>query len=52
MFTSSKAGKVLHVQTVVTKRLARKASLDTKVVDDFLLEIIKKSPSNRIPKTY
>lgn len=52
MFTSSKAGKVLHVQTVVTKRLARKSSLDTKTVDDFPLGIIKKNPENRVPKTY
>jgi hypothetical protein len=52
MFTSSKAGKVLHVQTVITKRLARKMNLDTKAVDDFLLSIIKKNPNNRVPKTY
>lgn len=52
MFTSSKAGKILHVQTVVTKRLARKSSLDTKAVDGFLLGIIKKNPENRVPKTY
>lgn len=52
MFTSSKAGKILHVQTVITKRLARKTSLDTKVVDDFLLATLKKNPCNRVPKTY
>jgi hypothetical protein len=52
MFTSSKAGKVLHIQTVITKRLARKMHLDTKVVDDFLLSILKKNPNNRVPKTY
>lgn len=52
MFTSSKAGKILHVQTVVTKRLARKSSLDIKALDDFLLGIITKNPENRVPKTY
>lgn len=52
MFSSSKAGKILHVQTVITKRLARKMHLDTKAVDDFLLAIIKKNPDNRVPKTY
>ena len=52
MFTSSKGGKFLHVQTVITKRLALKSHLDTKIVDTFLLEIIKKNPSNRIPRTY
>lgn len=52
MFSSSKAGKVLHVQTVVTKRLARKTNLDTKATDDFLLAILRKDPKSRIPKTY
>lgn len=52
MFSSSKAGKVLHVQTVVTKRLARKTSLDTKATDDFLLALLRKDPKSRIPKTY
>lgn len=52
MFTSSRAGKVLHVQTVITKRLARKTHLDTKTIDDFLLEILHKDPKSRVPKTY
>ena len=52
MFSSSKAGKILHVQTVVTKRLTRKMHLDTKATDDFLLAILKKNPESRVPKIY
>ena len=43
MSSLSKAGKVLHVQTVVTRRLARKTNLDMKAGDDFLLVILRKS---------
>jgi hypothetical protein len=52
MFNSSGVGKTLHVQTVITKRLARKKHLNTKSIDDFLFEILKKNPENRVPKTY
>jgi len=52
MFKSSKGGKVLHVQTVVTKRLALKKHLDTKAVDAYLLDLLHKNPDLRVPKTY
>ena len=52
MFNSSKGGERLHVQTVVTKRLALKSKLDTKTIDNFLLELLRKDPNLRVPKTY
>lgn len=52
MFSSSDSGKILHVQTVVTKRLALKNNLDIKVTNDWLADLLRKDPKLRIPKTY
>jgi len=52
MFSSSDGGKVLHVQTVVTKRLALKNNLDIKATNEWLADLLRKDPKLRIPKTY
>lgn len=52
MFTSVDNGKLLRVQTVITKKLAMKHRLETKVIDNFLLELLRKDPKLRVPKTY
>lgn len=52
MFSSSKSGKVLHVQTVVTKRLALKNNLDIKATNEWLADLLRKDPKLRVPKTY
>lgn len=52
MFSSSDSGKVLHVQTVVTKRLALKNNLDIKATNEWLADLLRKDPSLRVPKTY
>lgn len=52
MFNSSDGGKVLHVQTVVTKRLALKNNLDIKATNEWLTDLLRKDPKLRVPKTY
>lgn len=52
MFSSSDSGKILHVQTVVTKRLALKNNLDIKATNEWLADLLRKDPKLRIPKTY
>lgn len=52
MFSSSKGGKNLHVQTTVTKRLALKHNLDIKVTNEWLADLLRKDPKLRVPKTY
>lgn len=52
MFSSSDSGKTLHVQTVVTKRLALKNNLDIKDTNDWLADLLRKDPKSRVPKTY
>jgi len=52
MFSSSNRGETLHVQTVVTKRLALKNSLDVKAIDNYFAELLRKDPTLRVPKTY
>lgn len=52
MFNSSDRGKTLHVQTVVTKRLALKSNLDIQATNDWLTELLSKDPKLRVPKTY
>lgn len=52
MFSSSDGGKILHVQTVITKRLALKNNLDIKITNDWLADLLRKDPKLRIPKTY
>lgn len=52
MFSSSKSGKILHVQTVVTKQLALKNNLDIEATNEWLTELLRKDPKLRVPKTY
>jgi hypothetical protein len=52
MFSSSDGGKILHVQTVVTKRLALKNNLDIKATNEWLADLLRKDPKLRVPKTY
>lgn len=52
MFNSSDSGKTLHVQTVVTKRLALKNNLDIKATNDWLADLLRKDPKLRVPRTY
>ena len=52
MFSSSNRGKTLHVCTVITKRQALKERLDTKAIDEYFAELLRKDPELRVPKTY